>query len=98
MEKNNRQFEAQIPKWIKKVIRDDYTRYLMRTDSELLKNLEQVYSISRVHPTAFVVFHLTVALMDQQKKNRFYEKAISDMSSEIIRLRTMIKKLEVKKE
>ncbi|MDD2246370.1 MAG: hypothetical protein PHC39_04730 [Proteiniphilum sp.] len=94
--KNGRSFESSIPIWIKRVIGDTPNQYLVRTNKELLKNLELVYSCSRVSPTDFVVFQLSIALITQQEKNRFYEKAISDLTGEVIGLRARINKFEEK--
>jgi len=84
----------QIPKWFDMTVGGSPLVYLQKNNKEFGRCLEQVYSISRRSPPLFVLFQLSVALMQQQEQNRFYEKSISEMCDTQIKLRSRIEKLE----
>lgn len=92
-----REFERQIPKWIKQVTDGDPEMWLIRNNKNALNAASAVYEASRINPSDFLVFYLSIVAMEQVEKNNFYEKAIAELTHDIISLRERIKMLENKK-
>lgn len=92
-----RSFKREIPSWINKVVEGNPDIYLFQTQKQFLLALEQVYFTSRLNPSDFMIFQLSLSLIRQQEKNEFYEESISHHMQEIIALRSEIKKLKRKK-